>query len=139
MKSISNVVMLAVAIAALVVVGLRAQDGAGVKHTEDSIETVKANLASGTAVILDVREQAEWEAGHLNVAQLVPLSGLKELAPGTQEIEGVAKDKVVYLHCRSGKRVLSAAPILSALGYEVRPLPWGYDALVEKGLERAED
>jgi len=137
MRAFTHSMVWAVVAAAFTVGGSIAQETEPVKHTEDSIETVKEKLADGTAVILDVRELAEWDAGHLKVAKFVPLSMLRELEPEVREIEGVAKDKVVYVHCRSGKRSLTAAPFLTALGYQVRPLLWGYEALVEKGLEPA--
>jgi len=47
------------------------------EHTKDSLETVKKNLKEKKAVLLDVREQREWDAGHLQQALLVPLSKLR--------------------------------------------------------------
>jgi hypothetical protein len=35
------------------------------EHTEDSLDTVKKNLAENKAVLIDVREAAEWKRGHL--------------------------------------------------------------------------
>ena len=112
-----------------------AQERGDVTHTKDSIPQVRENLEEGKALLLDVREKEEWDAGHLAVAKLVPLSMLRDLPEGTEGVEGLPKDKILYLHCRSGRRVLTAAPVLQALGYDVRPLPWGYDALVDEGFE----
>lgn len=112
-----------------------ADDAAAVKHTEDSVEVVRENLSADKALMLDVREAREWEAGHLAGARLVPLSGLK--ANVAAQIEGVPKDKILYLHCGSGKRVLQAASLLRSQGYDARPLPWGFDALVKQGFEQA--
>ncbi len=106
-----------------------------IRHTTDSVETVKAALAKGGAVLLDVREQSEWDAGHLESARFVPLSGLKDEAGREKLLEGVPKDKPVYVHCRSGARALTAGAILKGLGYDVRPLKAGYAELKKAGLK----
>lgn len=99
------------------------------------LDTIKKELASGDAQLFDVREQEEWDAGHLKDAALVPLSSLNEGAC----LVDLDKSKKVYLHCRSGQRVLSAAPILEDLGFDsVTPLGEGFDALVSEGFEEAE-
>ncbi len=116
--------------------------GSAVRHTEDSLETVRQRLQSGEAVLVDVREPSEWEAGHLAEARLLPLSELQKLAESPDAAKKLSaklpKDKVVYLHCRSGRRVLKAAKILSKFGYDVRPLRQGYKQLLEAGFRRAE-
>jgi ubiquinone/menaquinone biosynthesis C-methylase UbiE/rhodanese-related sulfurtransferase len=111
------------------------------KHTTDSVDDVKRLLADGTAKLIDVREEGEWEDGHLAVADLIPLSTLRSL-PADQLSKKLAeklpKDKIIYCHCRSGGRVLAATPILEQLGYDIRPLALGYSALVDKGFQKAE-
>lgn len=105
-------------------------------HTTDALSTVQQKLKARQAVLLDVREQSEWDAGHLAEAQLQPLSRLKAgLKP--EDLQGLPKDKPIYLHCRSGKRVLVAAEILAPLGYDVRPLKAGYDDLIQAGFPKA--
>jgi phage shock protein E len=106
------------------------------KHTTDSIDQVKTSVAGGKAVLVDVREQAEWDNGHLKVAQLVPLSLLSK--DGAAIPATLPKDKPIYLHCRSGGRCLKAAEILKAKGYDARPLEQGYGQLVKDGFEKAE-
>lgn len=106
----------------------------GIEHTKDSVDVLKAALARKEAVLLDVRESSEWEDGHLDSARSLPLSLLKTLAP--EEVEGkVSKQVVVYLHCRSGGRALTAAGILKKLGYDVKPLKPGYQALKDAGVK----
>lgn len=122
----------------LVVAGAVAIAQEPLKHTKDSLATVKENLKSGKAVLLDVREQKEWDAGHLKAARLVPQSKLKT-APGLADLlKTLSKDKVVYTHCRSGVRALAGGEILKKHGYDVRPLKAGYQDLVEAGFEKAE-
>ncbi len=101
------------------------------EHTKDSEAEVKKNLADGSALLLDVREVSEWDAGHLNKARNIPLSLLRE-GKGTTELP---KDKILYLHCQSGRRVIPAADLLKSAGFkDVRALPWGYPELVEKNF-----
>jgi len=44
------------------------------------------------------------------------------------------KTKIIYVHCLAGGRCLQAADILAPLGYDVRPLKPGYQALVAAGF-----
>lgn len=110
-------------------------------HTTDSVDDIKRLLADGTAKLIDVREQGEWDAGHLAVATLVPLSMLRGLSTDQLDAKVAAqlpKDKIIYCHCRSGGRVLAATPILEQLGYDIRPLAIGYSDLVGVGFEKAD-
>lgn len=95
------------------------------------LDEIKDGLEDGELQLLDVREQDEWDAGHLSDTVFVPLSGLRE---GSCP-EGLDKSKPTYLHCRSGRRVLEAAPLLEQLGFEkVTPLEEGFEALMAEGF-----
>ena len=111
-------------------------------HTTDTLEVVKERVRDGSAVLVDVREREEWDAGHLERATLVPLS---EIAKGWRTDEYTAdlakqlpKDRPVYTHCKSGGRCVLAADPLRELGYDVRPLKAGFEELAESGFDRAE-
>lgn len=108
------------------------------EHTKDSLETVKKALADKKAVLIDVREKSEWDAGHLKDARLLPLSSLKGEPLPKDVANLLPKDKVAYLHCASGGRCLKAAEILRKAGYEVRPLKAGYKDLLTDGFPQAE-
>ncbi|HEB77710.1 MAG TPA: pyridine nucleotide-disulfide oxidoreductase, partial [Methylothermaceae bacterium] len=69
-------------------------------------------LHESGAFILDVREQEEWDAGHLLRAHHVPLSELR------QRLDEIPTDEPVYVHCRSGQRSYSAVCALQHLGYD---------------------
>ena len=105
------------------------------KHTTDSVGQVKAAVSAGTAIIIDVREQSEWNDGHLKAATLVPLSVLNK--EGGEIPASLPKDKPIYVHCRSGGRCLKAGEILKAKGYDARPLAAGYNQLIQDGFEKA--
>jgi rhodanese-related sulfurtransferase len=104
------------------------------EHTGDGQALVRAKLADGSALLVDVRELNEWGAGHLLDAVNVPLS---ELRAG-RGYETLPTDRTLYLHCQSGRRVLPAADILVGLGFQdVRALPWGFPELVRRGFPQA--
>lgn len=107
-------------------------------HTKDSLDTVKENLKSGKAVIVDVREQEEWDAGHLQGAILMPQSKLKVEAEAAELAKKLDKSKVIYTHCRAGRRALVCGEILKKQGFDVRPLKSGFEELVNAGFEKAQ-
>jgi rhodanese-related sulfurtransferase len=108
------------------------------EHTKDTTDQVKKALADKSAVLIDVREQKEWDAGHLKGAGLLPLSKLKTGVPADELAKALPKGKVVYLHCKAGGRCLTAAEILKKEGYDVRPLKEGYADLLKAGFPKAE-
>ena len=110
-------------------------------HTQDSLDAVRELLADKTAMLIDVRERDEWDAGHLKAAELLPLSTLRTGAArqnlAAKLAKGLPKDKIIYCHCRSGGRVLVATKILEKLNYDVRPLKAGYFDLIKSGFAKA--
>ena len=107
------------------------------EHTKDSLETVQKNLKDGKAILLDVREESEWDDGHLKDAKLLPLSKIKEGVKEEELKKLLAKDKVIYCHCAAGGRCLKAAEALAKLRYEVKPLKPGYQDLLKAGFAPA--
>jgi rhodanese-related sulfurtransferase len=78
---------------------------------EISHEDLKAGLADGSVLLVDVREAEEYAAGHVQGAIFNPLS---RFDPGNLPI---AKDgQKVVLMCRSGKRSVSAMEQARLLG-----------------------
>ena len=61
--------------------------------------------------IIDVREEEEYEEGHIINAINIPLSKLRE------NINKIPKDKPAYLHCRSSQRSYNACRVLINEGY----------------------
>lgn len=110
----------------------------GADHTKDSLEDVQGRLKDHSAVLIDVREQEEWDDGHLKQATHVPISQLKA-GLTTEEIDKFfPKEKIIYLHCAAGGRSVKAAELLKASGRDLRALKPGYDALIEAGFPKAE-
>lgn len=61
------------------------------------------------AVLIDVREPGEYEAGHIPEAVNMPLSGSNNLS--------FPKDTPLFLYCLRGSRSMKAALILKQQGY----------------------
>lgn len=82
----------------------------------------------GSAVLLDVRESDEWDAGHAPAARHLPMS---ELAGRLDE---VPRDRPLLAVCRSGSRSDRVAAALSRAGYEAENVDGGMRAWVAAGL-----
>ena len=65
-------------------------------------------------VILDVREQNEYNESHIPNAKLLPLGAIDE---GSAADVIPAEDSVVLVYCRSGRRSKIAAQQLAEMGY----------------------
>ena len=72
--------------------------------------------------LLDVREDDEWMAGHIDGAQHIPLG---ELAARLGELP---KDRTIVAVCRSGGRSEAAVRGLRRLGYVAENLEGGVNA-----------
>ena len=83
------------------------------------------------AIVIDVREAGEYNAGHLLDARHIPLG---ELAKRTAELDKF-KDKPIILNCQSGARSASACSILSKAGFaRVHNLEGGIAAWEQAGM-----
>lgn len=112
---------------------------AQVERTKEPLESVQRNLADKKAVLVDVREKPEWDEGHVAGAIFLPLSELKKDPNAKTLTARLPKDLIVYTHCRSGVRSLTAGKILAEQGFNVRPLKPGYEELLEAGFKKAAD
>lgn len=85
--------------------------GGGALQTVSSISAPELErLRSGGAEVIDVRGQAEWEAGHIPGARNIPLGYLPD------RLDEVSASKPVVVHCQSGARSAIAASILQSHG-----------------------
>lgn len=79
-----------------------------------SAEKAKEIMDTETGyLILDVRQQSEYDAGHIEGAKLIPDNEIAKRA----EKELPDKDQMILVYCRSGRRSSNAAAILAKLGY----------------------
>jgi glyoxylase-like metal-dependent hydrolase (beta-lactamase superfamily II)/rhodanese-related sulfurtransferase len=88
-----------------------------------SIGTLRDWLQAGKALVLDVRREAEWRAGHIKGATWSPLdtlsASLPQADPGTP----------IAVHCKSGYRSAIACSVLQRAGFRnVADVVGGFDA-----------
>lgn len=85
-------------------------------------------LVQQGALVIDVREQAEWDEGHLPQARLIPVG---ELGAHLAEIEQAAggKDKPIVVYCRTGGRSRVAKQTLERAGFTKVVNGGGYRAM----------
>src|SRR5271157_3488395 len=80
-------------------------------------------LSRGDTSVLDVRREAEFQAGHITGADWHPLDRFKAALPD------MPKDAPVAVHCKSGYRSLIACSLLQRAGYHnVVDVAGGFDA-----------
>ena len=77
-------------------------------------EAAKEMMDTQEVVILDVREQYEYDSGHIPGAVLLPVGTIAEATAATV-IDDM--DTVVLVYCRSGNRSKTASQALADLGY----------------------
>ena len=91
-----------------------AEKGEKAMYEQITPEEAKKIMDSGEEhIILDTREQDEFDEGHIPGAILIPYTEIenkaKEMLPD--------KDAQILVYCRSGRRSKIAAEALSKLGY----------------------
>jgi rhodanese-related sulfurtransferase len=81
----------------------------------EQADTLKATrLFNDDALVLDVREDKEYAAGHIPKAKHIPLG---QLGKRIQELEKF-KGKPILVTCRSGHRSARACGMLKKAGFE---------------------
>ena len=72
-------------------------------------------------VLLDVRKQKEYDAGHVEGSILIPLDELRD------RLDEVPKDKKVFVMCAAGLRSYIAYRILTQKGYDCVSVSGGFN------------
>ncbi len=66
-----------------------------------------------STILIDCREQTEWDESHVDGFTLIPLSSFE------QSLEILkSKNEDIHIMCRSGKRSMNACMFLEENGYE---------------------
>jgi rhodanese-related sulfurtransferase len=84
-------------------------------------------LVAGGAVLIDVREQDEWDAGHAPTAQLLPLSSIKD------RLDELPTDRQLLIICHSGGRSARVTDFLLVEGYDAVNVLGGMTAWAAAG------
>ena len=87
---------------------------AGDAYQQITQEEAKEMMDTQEVIILDVREQDEYDSGHIPGAVLLPVDSIDETTAAEVIPE---KDSAVLVYCRSGNRSKTASSTLAELGY----------------------
>lgn len=88
------------------------QQGRPIEQVQQlTVHRLAEALADDPLLLLDVREESEWEQGHAPAARHVPLGSLPDRAAD------LASDAIVAVTCSTGFRSSSAASILKRRGF----------------------
>ena len=97
------------------------------------MENVSVGDISSDAKILDVREDYEWEAGHIDGALHIPLDALPE------RLDDLDPDQDLAVICRTGGRSARATAWLESQGYSAVNVNGGMGAWLEAGKPMVSD
>ncbi len=100
-----------------------------------NIPQMSVSDVADDAVLLDVREQDEWDAGHAPSAVHIPLSDLPARLDELPDIDA----GTLAVVCRSGGRSGQAVAWLSQQGFDVANLDGGMKAWEAAGKPLAAD
>ncbi|MEQ1903522.1 MAG: rhodanese-like domain-containing protein [Pirellulaceae bacterium] len=98
------------------------------------VNVARKQIADGEAVLVDVREQREWDAGHVDGAISLPLSVLKTLVDARPLEQVLPRDRVIITHCMKGIRSEAAVEILKRFGYHAYSLTLNANDLIAAGF-----
>ena len=109
-----KLVFLLLAVMMLTACGQDIENDQGAVYVNITAEEAKKIMDSQEGyIILDVREQDEYDAGHIPGAILIPYTQIEEKANEMLP----DKDQLILVYCRSGRRGKEAAEKLVKLGY----------------------
>jgi phage shock protein E len=103
-------------------------------HKISAEEARRMMQETETYILLDVRTQEEFDAGHIEGAVLLP-----DYRIGADAEEALPdRDAVILVYCRSGRRSADAAKELAGMGYTQLYdfggiLDWPYETVVPEG------
>jgi rhodanese-related sulfurtransferase len=87
-----------------------------------------AELQAGGALLVDVREDYERDAGHIAGSRHIALAALSAAAPT------IDRERAIVFYCRIGARSAMAADAFRSAGYDAHSLAGGLLAWVQAGL-----
>jgi rhodanese-related sulfurtransferase len=90
--------------------------------------TQALELLRSEAILLDVREDHEWAAGHAPDATHIPMSRI------SQHARSLPADKTIICVCHVGARSAAVAAALNRAGWTARNLTGGMEAWAAAGL-----
>lgn len=79
-----------------------------------NVDMAQQLIATGDVIILDVRTPREYQAGHIEGAQLMDFYG----QDFSEELAGLPKDKKYLVYCASGNRSGQAVTMMKSLNFQ---------------------
>lgn len=92
------------------------------------LATEAQQLVEEGALLLDVREDVEWQAGHAPQATHLPMSRINA------SVAQLPPDRLIVCVCHVGARSAAVAEALTNAGYTAANLAGGMDAWQAAGL-----
>ena len=96
-------------------------------------ERARELLDSDAALVVDVREPYEREAGHIDGTRHIELERLASNA------ESLPRDRPIVFHCRLGARSALAARAFRSAGYDAWSMKGGIQDWRDRGLPMSGD
>lgn len=132
MNALSKIIKLAIS---LIIMTMSAAQMSGCDNNGD-IASVSAlefekELKAASVRLLDVRTPQEYAEGHIDGALNINVQSDDFQQIAEKEL---SKDSTILVYCRSGRRSMDAAEILTRLGYKVINLKGGIIEWKEDGL-----
>lgn len=95
---------------------------------EIDVLTTQQLLSAGEIVLIDCREQSEWDTARIEGAVLIPMS---QWAGAAEKLQGLETKRIV-VHCHHGGRSLRVTQWMRQNGYpETQNMTGGIDAWSE--------
>lgn len=123
MNTLSKIIKLAIT---LMIMAMSATQISGC-NSNDNITSVSASefdkeIKAGSVQLLDVRTLQEYAEGHIDGALNINIQSDDFRQRAEKEL---SKDSTILVYCRSGRRSMEAAEMLTKLGYKVVNLKGG--------------
>lgn len=91
------------------------------------LTAAKQLLDAGDVLLLDVRDESEWDAGHVPGAAHIHIGELPK------RLGDVPADRSLLTMCATGMRATMAATIMKRFGFAPRPIAGGFDDWKARG------
>jgi hydroxyacylglutathione hydrolase len=94
-----------------------------------TLDQVRAEVRNNDQLLVDVRGEEEWSAGHIPGSVNLPLAELEN------RLSELPRNRSIIVHCQTGSRAAIGASLLRARGYpDVRLFSGGFAAWTGAGL-----
>jgi hydroxyacylglutathione hydrolase len=94
-----------------------------------TLDQVRAEVRNNDQLLVDVRGEEEWSAGHIPGSVNLPLVELES------RLSDLPRNRSIIVHCQTGARAAIGASLLRARGYpDVRLFSGGFAAWAAAGL-----